>query len=269
MLDTSSIMGFTYNGVHCSQFGILAKVRDMPFIAEAKTAFLDASDRDGSFSFSGINQYTGGVRTCRKDSSIQIECRIVETDIMLLNNKMSEIAAWLGGTAEGKLTLDSVPDVYWNVSIYERFSFVPMRYGVTTAFALSFRAFPYSMSNELTTVTLGSGNTYSGAYKGQPTPIKINAQGGTAAGSIVSVTVTDTYSGGSLYCGYSNTATTKYTNVVIDAQTCSCSDNGINTLQYFTGEFLYLPSSSFAITNSSSTAITISWRERWFYGKLY
>ncbi|GHU56588.1 hypothetical protein AGMMS49975_20180 [Clostridia bacterium] len=255
MPDNNGALGFTYNGEHSSAYGIVTRSLDLPFVAESKTAILDVPDRDGSYVFTNPS---GDVHY--KESTIQLECKILARNITSLNQKLAIIADWLARNPQGRLTLESVPDVYWEARLFTGLHFTPLYNGISATFVISFAVFPFSFGMELETQTIQPGGTYSGINKGRPTPLKITATGGSLVK--VSLAQSGTQTQETLYNNI-------YDSITIDADTATAVDNaGNNLIRYLTGEFIIVPNGAYTITNLSTTAVTCSWRERWFYGKI-
>ncbi|WIF94312.1 distal tail protein Dit [Caminicella sporogenes] len=95
------MLGFTFNGKHSSEFGLIMKSINRSLLPQRRITEEVVINRHSSYKFE--NGYS--------DRIIQIQCSLADRDIGLRRQKLREIAGWL--SIEGQLIFDDEPDKYY------------------------------------------------------------------------------------------------------------------------------------------------------------
>ena len=146
------MLGFTFNGVHSSAFGVVHTV-DRPGMPKAKTDFVSRMNVDGSDDFTASLKG----KPLYEDRVFTVQLQVKTT------NTKSAIAKWL--MVPGWLSFDDEPDKYWMAKCYGGLSFVPKLYGRYVEYDIEFRVEPFAYGAPETysdgTLTLQAGTYYS------------------------------------------------------------------------------------------------------------
>ncbi|OQB14580.1 MAG: Phage tail protein [Firmicutes bacterium ADurb.Bin193] len=113
------MMGFKFDGIHCSNFGIVLRSKKRPVVPEPKIVKEDLPFRNGTYDFSASNPYG---HIMYKDREISVECTVVTDGICSLRRISREIAAWLGGK-EAPLVFDDESHVFYIGRVSNRIDF--------------------------------------------------------------------------------------------------------------------------------------------------
>lgn len=131
--------GFTFNGIHSSQFGATVKTKSRP-IRPAKKCFLtDVPCRDGEYDFSASN---AAGREFFSSRIFTVTVTVCADDIYKLQNKLSRVSKWLLGS--GTLIFDDMPMVEWRAQISEDIIYLPESGAKSATVEISFRAEPFA-----------------------------------------------------------------------------------------------------------------------------
>ena len=133
--------GFTFNGKHTSELGLIARTISRPFMPPAKIYSESVPDRDGSYDFSTVNQ---DGRVHYDDRVFEVEITAISTNLFTLQRKLSEIARWLMVTSVwADLIFDDMPTTKWRVRLENtgQVAYELEKVGIAT---LYFRAEPFT-----------------------------------------------------------------------------------------------------------------------------
>lgn len=137
------MIGFEFDGKHCSEFGIIMKSRDRALLSTLRKREMVIPGRHGAYDFED-NTYENKI--------ISVDCAFVRNTIPDLRQAARRIAGWLKN--KGQLRFDDEPDKYYVGQVY---SSVPLETLLAFGrFTLSFECepFAYSEVNSLeTTIT--------------------------------------------------------------------------------------------------------------------
>lgn len=148
------MIGFSFNGRHCSEFGIVMQSRNRQLIPEKTDEYVLPLGKDGSVLF------PGGFA----DRYIELGCIVIEKNLTDMRSKTREIAAWLHTVSRGKLEFDDEPGIYYCGKISEVVDLNETR--TTNSFNLVFRCEPLVYGAEQVvnfindTVTVNNIGTY-------------------------------------------------------------------------------------------------------------
>lgn len=137
------MIGFEFDGRHCSEFGIIMKSRDRALLPALRKRETEIPGRHGTYDFEG-NTY--------ENKTVSIDCTTHRNSIPNLRQASRLIAGWLKN--KGKLRFDDEPDKYYIGRVYSSVSFETLL--ALGKFTLSFECepFAYSEVNSLeTTIT--------------------------------------------------------------------------------------------------------------------
>ncbi|MCC8169719.1 MAG: phage tail family protein [Oscillospiraceae bacterium] len=133
--------GFTYKGLHSSQFGAVAKTKSRPVLPEMKSYTFESPIEDGAYDFSAVNEYG---RAFYNDRFFEVQLQISADNLRLLEKKVSKTAAWLKGS--GELIFDDMPMVKCKSWVGSEMGFVPELYGRKAVLTAAFRVEPFSFA---------------------------------------------------------------------------------------------------------------------------
>lgn len=128
------MIGFKFKGRHSSEFGIVAKTKSKPIVAEQKVYTYDVPGADGEIDMSECNEFG---RTMYKPRLIEIELQISASGISELQKKAARIAAWL--TGKGELIFDDSYGAKWDARISSDISFAPELAGKKAVMSVVFK----------------------------------------------------------------------------------------------------------------------------------
>jgi predicted phage tail component-like protein len=104
------MIGFTYDGIHSSTYGISAKTVTRPLLPTLTARKLTIPGRSGSYDF-GDNVF--------EDRIIEVELRYIGTSFNELRSRARTISAWLSGYSGKKnLIFDDEAAKYYVAKIY-------------------------------------------------------------------------------------------------------------------------------------------------------
>ena len=132
--------GFTYNGQHSSNFGLIMRSRNRALLPAAGDTFKEIPGREGSYLFPGTFQ----------DRFIQLDCWLREASLIALKAKARQIAAWLRTADWAPLTFDDEPDKYYRAKIADQVDLTQI--AGLGRFAVSFRCLPLAYGTEVTEI---------------------------------------------------------------------------------------------------------------------
>ncbi|MDR0405383.1 MAG: phage tail family protein [Clostridiales bacterium] len=110
------MLGFEFNGVHSSRFGLVTRSKNRPILPEPKTVTEEALCRDGVYDFSAANPYG---RVMYKTREITVDCNFISTGMPDTRRRARAIAAWLG-CGEARLVFDDERAVYYMARVSNR-----------------------------------------------------------------------------------------------------------------------------------------------------
>jgi len=129
--------GFSFNGRHCSEFGLAVKSKNRQLLPTSNDIYVDIPGRHGSFHFPGELQ----------DRIIELECAFVGTSRENLREKARQIAAWLYTKERAILSFDDEPGRYYMAKLDGAID--PEQLSVLATFSLSFRCEPLAYGAEV------------------------------------------------------------------------------------------------------------------------
>ncbi len=104
------MIGFTYNGTHSSEYGIVAKTVNRPILPTLRKRELVVPGKHGTYDFND-NTFENRI--------IEVELRYIGTSFEELRTRSREIAYWLSGYSEEKnLIFDDEDDKWYVAKIY-------------------------------------------------------------------------------------------------------------------------------------------------------
>ncbi|GHU53984.1 hypothetical protein AGMMS49975_13560 [Clostridia bacterium] len=246
-MGVNGALGFTYNNVHCSEFGIIARSVDLSVLPEVKNNTLDIPQRDGSYVFTGVSD-----RLYYKDAQIQILCQFQADNMQQLQEKVSRIGVWLSRPSE--LRIDSLPNVHWNARVFGGFHFAPILSGTAASITVTFEIPPFSLADEVSVITVESNSSVDSYNNGYLTPCIIAAENG----SNLSANVAET----------SFAVSGSFQTLQINSDLFTVTKNGEKAIAIFSGKFPIIPTGNFTIQNNSDVPITVRFIKRFFYGEV-
>jgi len=129
--------GFSFNGRHCSEFGLAVKNRNRQLLPAVNDRYLEIPDRHGSYHFPGELQ----------DRIIELECAFMGVSRENLREKARQIAAWLYTKERTILSFDDDPDRYYLAKLDGAID--PEQLSVLATFSLVFRCEPLAYGAEI------------------------------------------------------------------------------------------------------------------------
>ena len=263
--------GFTFNGTHSSAYGIYMRSKNRQLLPASDDQYKEIPGMDGSHLMPGS----------LKDRYIDIDCRVLETSLLVLRQKARQIAAWLYTPARAKLVFDDEPGVfYWaklinQVDLQQTFAL--------GEFTLQLRCLPhaYAVSPAIVEQDVSDGETITLTNTGVNTPMLIEVQNSDLTGykafPALGAGVCPDIRLSSLSQGFIltvNSDVCKYLGVVavgkkvyIDTDRMTVQLDGTNVLLYHDGGFPTLLAGSNTVTYSSPNGckanIKITYTERW------
>jgi len=128
--------GFSFNGRHCSEFGLAVKSKNRQLLPTSNDIYVDIPGRHGSFHFPGELQ----------DRVIELECAFVGTSRENLREKARQIAAWLYTKEKAVLSFDDEPGKYYYAKLDGAINLEQLF--VLATFTLTFRCEPLAYGAE-------------------------------------------------------------------------------------------------------------------------
>jgi predicted phage tail component-like protein len=131
-----SLLGFTFDGTHSSDFDIISKSINRPILAALRRKELTIPGRHGNYNFTG-NTYENKI--------IEVEIKYIGTSFSELRNRARSLAAWLSSTGAYKqLIFDDETDKYYLAKLYSQVSLQNLfRIGQAN---LTFDCYPFAYS---------------------------------------------------------------------------------------------------------------------------
>ena len=114
------MLGFSFKGFHCSDYGICMKSKNRMMMPQPKLFYEEALDMDGSYDFSTVN---ADKRVHYGNRQISVDCYIVSDDFPDLRETARLAAGWLG-FSEGRIVFDDEPAVYYVGRVSNKIDFV-------------------------------------------------------------------------------------------------------------------------------------------------
>jgi len=93
------MIGFTFNGVHCSTHGVVMRSKNRQLLPEPNDRYVQVPGRNGSILFPGE----------LADRRIELDCAFVGSSLADIRTKARDIAAWLNVTDRTSLSFDDEP----------------------------------------------------------------------------------------------------------------------------------------------------------------
>ena len=135
------MLGFSFNGTRCEQYGIVMCSKNRPVLPEPKIVTEEVPARNGSYDFSAANPFG---RTMYKDRDISIECSFISGGVPQTRAATHEIAAWLA-CGEAQLMFDDEPEVYYLARVANRID-LSQQISKVGIFNVNFRCRPFAIS---------------------------------------------------------------------------------------------------------------------------
>lgn len=129
--------GFSFNGHHCSEFGLAVKNRNRQLLPAANDRYLEIPGRHGSYHFPGELQ----------DRVIELECAFMGATRQELREKSRQIAAWLYTKEKAVLSFDDEPGKYYYAKLDGAINLEQLF--VLATFTLTFRCNPLAYGAEV------------------------------------------------------------------------------------------------------------------------
>ena len=107
------MIGFTFNGRHCSKFGIVMRSKNRQLLPEPNDSYVQVPGRQGSILFPRE----------LADRKIEIDCAFVEKSLLDLRTKVREIAAWLYTENREILSFDDESEKYYRGKLAQAIDF--------------------------------------------------------------------------------------------------------------------------------------------------
>lgn len=168
------MLGFTFNDIHCSEFGIVMRSTNRQMLPPFNDAYVQIPGRQGGLLF------PGGLG----DRRIELDCAFKEKNLPDIRAKARKVAAFLYTEKRSVLRFDDEPDKYYMAKIDREVNFTNL--AVVGEFTLNFRCGPlaYGAEQEISflndTVTVDNIGTYRAPpsldidFMGNTTEIKIS-----------------------------------------------------------------------------------------------
>ena len=135
------MLGFSFRGYHCSQYGICMKSKNRMMLPEPKLFYEESLDMDGNYDFSAINSDS---RIHYGNRQISVDCYIAGNSFPDLRSAARAAASWLG-FIEGNIVFDDEPDVHYKGRVANKIDFnQAFRRG---SFTIVFECRPFAYSN--------------------------------------------------------------------------------------------------------------------------
>ena len=257
-------MGFSFNGVSSSTYGIIMKSKNRPVMPQMRQTYETVFGRDGTYDFSD-----GTV----EDRIIEVECSFVSTTVANLRSNLRSIAGWLHEKDKKQLIFNDDTGVYYMARVANQIDFEQT--ATVGTFTIIFRCEPFAYSTTLSTsTTTHTAATISAA-------VSLTNSGTAAVFPVIKVTSatarTVTLSLANAATGQTITLTSvpiSTSNLVIDCNTKQAYTVGtpnVNRLSLATGDFVSLAvgsnSTTFSVSgNAAGNTITlvVEWRSRFY-----
>ncbi|HHY74257.1 MAG TPA: phage tail family protein [Bacillus bacterium] len=141
---TGYLDGFTFNGKHSSEYGIIVTSRNIPMLSEARTDNQQIPNKDGSYDFSDGTY---------DDKTLSVTCEFIVDDVSSFRKKARQLAAWLITRNKVPLIFDDDNEVYYNVRLVNQIDLD--QFTSIGEFTLEFKSDPFAYSvDELSVQTI-------------------------------------------------------------------------------------------------------------------
>lgn len=140
--------GLSFNGIHCSEYGLVMRSKNRPILPEPKIVAEDIPHRDGELDYSAVNP-DGRIKY--KPVTFDIEFSFAEKNMANVRAKAHQIALWLS-CGEAQLCFDDDPCKYWMAKVVNKLDLANEMISLRT-FTAQFRCFPYAFNNNETSIT--------------------------------------------------------------------------------------------------------------------
>lgn len=137
--------GLSFNGIHCSEYGLVMRSKNRPILPEPKIVAEDIPHRDGELDYSAVNP-DGRIKY--KPVAFDIEFSFAEKNMANVRAKAHQIALWLS-CGEAQLCFDDDPCKYWMAKVVNKLDLANEMISLRT-FTAQFRCYPYAFSKKLT-----------------------------------------------------------------------------------------------------------------------
>ena len=132
------MIGFTFNGVHCSTHGVVMRSKNRQLLPETNDSYVQVPGRQGSILFPRE----------LADRRIDIDCAFVGSSMADIRTKARDIAAWLNVTDRAILSFNDEPDRYYRGKLATQVDFEHL--ATMGQFSLTFRCEPLAYGAEVT-----------------------------------------------------------------------------------------------------------------------
>jgi predicted phage tail component-like protein len=140
--------GLSFNGIHCSEYGLVMRSKNRPILPEPKIVAEDIPHRDGELDYSAVNP-DGRVKY--KPVTFEINFAFVERSMANVRTKAHSIAAWLS-CGEAQLSFDDDTGKYWMAKVVNKLDIENEMISLRN-FTVQFKCHPYAFATSETTVT--------------------------------------------------------------------------------------------------------------------
>lgn len=130
-----------FKGIDSRTFGIEVDEREIPVLPSAKTTFVNKTNGDGIWDFTGVNK---AGRILYNNMRFTISMCIHEDNTIKSTQKLKEVAQWLAG--KGQLTIASQPNTIWNAAMYSQISSITQAEGRIIIITVQFDVEPFPIS---------------------------------------------------------------------------------------------------------------------------
>ena len=149
------MIGFTFNGVHCSTHGVVMRSKNRQLLPEPNDRYVQVPGRNGSILFPGE----------LADRRIELDCAFVGSSLADIRTKARDIAAWLNTTDRASLSFDDETGKTYKAKLASAVDFDHI--GRMGQFGLSFICEPLAYGEQVTasfvsdSVTVTNAGTFS------------------------------------------------------------------------------------------------------------
>ncbi len=239
--------GFTFNGQHCSSFGIGMLSKNRMILPAFSDQFENITGRSGSYLFPGDLQ----------DRTIEVDCYIPESTLANLRSKARDVAAWLAVSSRAQLIFDDEDDKFYLARLANQVDLQQLF--ALGEFPLHFRCDPYAYAVTETDQTIFGSATVTNAGNQPVSPLLIC----TMTGAVSNLTITNDTGESLVIPGTLATGQV----VEIDGGYLTiktCKIDGGNGLSRMSGSFINLdPGTNSIVISNSNASVRMKFRGKW------
>ena len=153
------MIGFTFNGVHCSTHGVVMRSKNRQLLPEPNDRYVQVPGRNGSILFPGE----------LADRRIELDCAFVGSSLADIRTKARDIAAWLNTTDRASLSFDDETGKTYKAKLASAVDFDHI--GRMGQFGLSFICEPLAYGEQVTASFISDSATVTNAGTFSALPI--------------------------------------------------------------------------------------------------